>query len=167
MAETNYNDIVNTYEIQPAAALRTRLRQLADRVLGTGISGILDGLRTRSFQRALHIPTAAESASTSSNVWKVPYTCKLRFADFSIIALNSAATLTLDLQVNRASAGYVSVLNAAENIATAISAPARVAPETTSDFITLEKDDLVKVVAAAGSGGAPTGVEALLHLELI
>lgn len=166
MAETNYNDIVNTYEIQPSATLRARLRQLADRALGTGISQILDGLRTRSFQRTLHIPTAAESASTSSNVWKVAHPCKLRMADLSIIALNSAATLTMDIQVNRASAGYVSVLNAAENVATAITAPARVAPETTSDFIDLEKDDLVKVVAAAGAGGAPTGLEAVLYLEL-
>lgn len=166
MAEQAYNDVVNDSNIYTSTAFE-RVRTLLDSIVPAGLSALFDGLRRRSMSVSMFVPSTTASSSADANIYKVPFPCKLRFVDMSITNANSAATVTGDILVKRGGGSYTSVLNAAESIITAINSPARVAPETTSDYITLAKDDLIKFTVAAGSGGNPANACAVLYLELI
>lgn len=162
MAERSYTDIVNPSTKVPSSSDQSALNNLGQ-ALGAGVN-FKDSARGNPFFVPLKPPTNPNASTVDSHPWKVPFPCRLVIADMNVRNENGAAA-TGDILVNRASAGYVSQLDAAE--ALTADTPVRVAPETTGISVSLQKDDLVIFRVIGAGAGEIIGAEALfLCVEL-
>jgi len=162
MAEFSTSDIVNSNTVAPDSdAIAARLT--AERTLnGPEYNTQID--RVKLFQLSFFRFAVAPSATSDSNIVAAPFPCRIRFVDLALETLGASASLTIDVQVNHAGAGYGSMLDAVETM-TAGATEARVAPETTFER-DLAQGDLIKLICVAGAGGTgPVGITGRMWLE--
>lgn len=171
MAEQSYTDVSNDVSIWPtdSDAVANALNAL-ERSFGVNIfQPLYESLKKRSVMVRLGV-AAVSASGTAEVIWRAPFPCKIRFYQAGVRTLNSAASLTVDVQVKVGSASYATTLDAAETITTAIATPARFAPESSTAIqalATLGQNDLVKAIFTAGSGGNPADAFIEIYAELL
>lgn len=167
MAEQSYTDLFNNTRILPPTSTFNSNAQPLGAAYDLDAASIFKALKMRTTPFSFNIDAVTASGS-ESRIFQAPFPMKIRAFQSSILALNSAATLTLDVLVKKGSASYTTVLDAAEDISAAIATPAEFAPENTTAInalCILDKGDLVKFTAAAGSGGNPDNIDVLMYWE--
>jgi len=127
MAEESYLDFVNPTEKVPNSDQLDELMRVGQHLgIGDNFKQMAEG---QAFEIQFRPETDPNNSTVNSHAWLVPFPCRLVYADMNVRNLNGA-TATGDIMVNRAAAGYVSQLDAAE--ALVVDTQTRVAPETTA-----------------------------------
>lgn len=165
MAEESYTDIVTPAKRFPSSSILSDIEDVS-RALGMDKS-VKEAAKQFIFL-TLKPPTNPNASTVDSHPFKVPFPCRLVYADMNVRNENGAAA-TGDLMVNRAAGGYTSQLNAAE--ALTADTVSRVAPETTAVSSStgggLLKDDLL-IFRVIGSGsGEIVGAEVNVCLQVL
>lgn len=116
------------------------------------------------FPVELNPVAAPNDNSKDSLVWTAPFPVKVVAIDVGCGAAGGSAA-TADVQVNRAGAGYASVLDAAEDIKTGAGTLQRVAPEDGEEDV--DYGDLIKAVFVGTGAGAVTAAKAILWCRML